>query len=188
MIFEFVIAADEELKILEHVATKGYRIRPTNVICLTGYDRNPAGPSPSKKTRWRKKQCLPNLRCQLLVQDKRLHNHCIFEYIMIRPTSASKKIYSRQTLGLPFHCLNLALVVGGKKKKQGRIHNKPLLTQVFSLVNYDHVHLQGKRTKCCISFPGITCCNLNNRGVNFLSNDCPYIYHPLELFLFGNFL
>ena len=39
MIFEFVIAADpEELKFLEHVATKGYRIRPTNVICLTGYD------------------------------------------------------------------------------------------------------------------------------------------------------
>ena len=53
-----------------------------------------------------------------------------FEYIMIRPTSASKKIYSRQTLGLPFHCLKLALFVGGKKKKQGRIHNKPLLTQV----------------------------------------------------------
>ena len=38
MIFEFVIAADEELKFLERVAT-GYRIRPTNVICLTGYDR-----------------------------------------------------------------------------------------------------------------------------------------------------
>ena len=131
MIFEFVIAADEELKFLEHVATKGYRIRPTNVICLMGYDRTlQPGPSPSKKTRWRKKQCLPNLRCQLLVQDKRLHNHCIFEYIMIRPTSAYKKIYSRQTLGLPFHCVKLALVVGGKKKKQGRIHNKPLLTQV----------------------------------------------------------
>ena len=113
--FWFVIDADEELKFLERVATKGYRICPTNIICLTGYDRNPAGPSPSKKTRWRKKQCLPNLRCQLLVQDKGLHNHCIFEYIMIRPTSASKKIYSRQTLGLPFHCLNLALVVGGKK-------------------------------------------------------------------------
>ena len=87
---------------------------------------------------------------------------------MIRPTSASKKIYSCQTLGLPFHCLNLALVVGGKKKKQGRIHNKPLLTQVvdalynrnqsfYSLLNYAHVDLQGKRTKSCISFPGITC-------------------------------
>ena len=49
---------------------------------------------------------------------------------MIRPTSASKKIYSRQTLGLPFHCLNLALVVGEKKNKRERIHNKPLLTQV----------------------------------------------------------
>ena len=116
MIFEFVIAADEELKFLEHVVAKGYWIQLTNVICLTGYDRTQPGPSPSKKTRWRKKQCLPNLRCQLLVQDKRLHNHCIFEYIMIRPTSASKKIYSRQTLGLPFHCLKLALVVGGKKE------------------------------------------------------------------------
>ena len=49
MIFEFVIAADEELKFLERVATKGYRIRPTNVICLTGYDRNPAGPSARKQ-------------------------------------------------------------------------------------------------------------------------------------------
>ena len=59
MIFEFVIAADEELKFLEHVATKGYRIRPINVICLTGYDRNPALPSPSKKTRWRKSNAFP---------------------------------------------------------------------------------------------------------------------------------
>ena len=25
-------------------------------------------------------------------------------------------------------------------------------------------------------------------GVNFLSNDCPYIYHSLELFVFSNFL
>ena len=84
----------------------------------------------ARKQDGEKSNAFPTYAASSMVQDKRLHNHFIFEYIMIRPTSASKKIYSRQTLGLPFHCLNLALVVGEKKNKQERIHNKPLLTQV----------------------------------------------------------
>jgi len=59
MIFEFVIAADEELKFLEHVATKGYRIRPTNVICLTGYDRNPADLARARKQDGEKSNAFP---------------------------------------------------------------------------------------------------------------------------------
>ena len=41
-----------------------------------------------------KQQCLPNLRCQLLLQDKHPNNYCIFKYIMIVPTSAFQKIYN----------------------------------------------------------------------------------------------
>ena len=112
--FWFVIDADEELKLLKHVATKGYRIRPPNVISLMGNDQTQPTPSPSKKTIQRKKQCLC---CQLLVQDKHLRNYCIFEYSMIRPTSVSQKIYSCQTLGLPFHCLKFPLVLGKKRSR-----------------------------------------------------------------------
>ena len=42
MIFEFVIAADEELKFLEHVATKGYRIRPHDVISMSDIPQTPS--------------------------------------------------------------------------------------------------------------------------------------------------
>ena len=59
MIFEFVIAADEELKFLERVATKGYRIRPTNVICLTGYDQTQPGSSLARKQDGEKRNAFP---------------------------------------------------------------------------------------------------------------------------------
>ena len=52
-----------------------------------------------------KQQCLPNLRRQLLLQDKHPNNYCIFKYIMIVPTSAFQKIYNRRTLGLLLRCL-----------------------------------------------------------------------------------
>ena len=52
-----------------------------------------------------KQQCLPNLRCQLLLQDKHPNTYCIFKYIMIGPTSAFQKIYNRRTLGLLLRCL-----------------------------------------------------------------------------------
>ena len=65
-----------------------------------------------------KQQCLPNLRRQLLLQDKHPNNYCIFKYIMIVPTSAFQKIYNRRTLGLLLRCLKWALGPGEKKKQR----------------------------------------------------------------------
>ena len=50
-----------------------------------------------------------------------LKQYCIFERIIIRPTSASMKIYISQTLGLPFYCLKFPQVL--KKKKEAGAHS-----------------------------------------------------------------
>ena len=65
-----------------------------------------------------KQQCLPNLRRQLLLQDKHPNTYCIFKYIMIGPTSAFQKIYNRRTLRLLLRCLKWALGPGEKKKQR----------------------------------------------------------------------
>ena len=83
------------------------RIRPRRHILDEG-----------KQNKIGKQQCLPNLRRQLLLQDKHPNNYCIFKYIMIVPTSAFQKIYNRRTLGLLLRCLKLALGPGEKKKQR----------------------------------------------------------------------
>ena len=45
------------------------------------------------------------------------------------------------------------------------------LKLIFSW-NFDNVDLQGNRSVLRISLTWIICCNLENRGVNFLSNNC----------------
>ena len=65
-----------------------------------------------KKTRLRKFQCLPNLRIQLLSQNKQLNKYCIVKYSKIRPIPVCKKIYNHRTLGLLLHGLKLALRLG----------------------------------------------------------------------------
>ena len=102
-------------KLLKHMAVKGCRICQADIISLTGLTAQP-GSSLSKKTKSRKQQCLPNLHSQLLVQDKYLHNYCVFEYNMMKPTFVSRKFHSHQTLGLPLHRIQLDL---GLEKKAG---------------------------------------------------------------------
>ena len=133
----------------------------------------------------KKKQRLPNLCSQLLVQDTYLHNYCIFEYSINRPTSASTKIHSRQSPSRPFHRSKLALILG--KKSELTIKKIQILNFVQNRMSLTSL-LKKKSNAFFLSDTIITSISRKRPVVvflcvHFLSNDCPYICHPLELFL-----
>ena len=141
----FLIGADEELNLPKHVAIKGIGYaHPMSYLwwALTG---------PRPDLPQARKQDGENNAASSLYKDKYLRNYYIFEYNMIRPTSVSKEIHSHQTLGLPFHCLKLALVLGGKK--EAGMHSKTNLSQhKFVILFLLIIRTCYKKLKYCILF------------------------------------
>ena len=110
---------------LDHVDLNFWRELPNRIRPTTSYPWRR-----ETKQDW-KQQCLPNLRRQLLLQDKHPNNYCIFKYIMIVPTLAFQKIYNRRTLGLLLRCLKLALGPGGKKEAERNFNISSICSRSF---------------------------------------------------------